>query len=53
MQQFTYPANSTSSEANVHTFLGMTAVIRSTPMQQLMRTVEKVAKSNAAILING
>jgi two-component system response regulator HydG len=53
MQQFTYPANSTSSEASVHTFLGMTAVIRSTPMQQLMRTVEKVAKSNAAILING
>jgi len=31
----------------------MTAVIRSTPMRQLMQTIEKVAKSNAIVLVNG
>ncbi len=34
-------------------FLGMTAVIRSTPMRQLMNHVEKVAKSNAVVLVTG
>ena len=34
-------------------FLGMTAVISSNPMRQLMRTVQRIAKSNAAVLITG
>ena len=38
---------------NHHSFLGMTAVIRSAPMRQLMHVVEKIAKSNAAVLIIG
>ena len=36
-----------------HSFLGMTAVIRSAPMRRLMQVVEKIAKSNAAVLIIG
>jgi DNA-binding NtrC family response regulator len=35
------------------TFLGMTAVICSIPMQRLMLLVEKLAKSSAAVLIYG
>jgi DNA-binding NtrC family response regulator len=34
-------------------FLGMTAVISSTPMRQLMRVVQRIGKSNAAVLITG
>ncbi|HLK51797.1 MAG TPA: sigma-54 dependent transcriptional regulator [Bryobacteraceae bacterium] len=40
-------------ETNHHSFLGMTAVIQSAPMRQLMHKVEKIAKSNAAVLIIG
>ena len=49
------PANESPNpnETNLCTFLGMTAVIRSAPMQQLMRLVQRVAKSSAAVLIAG
>src|SRR5579864_5985518 len=40
-------------EGNQHSFLGMTAVIQSSPMRQLMHKVEKIAKSNAAVLVIG
>jgi len=42
-----------NQEANANSFLGMTAVISSGPMRQLMRSVERIAKSNAAVLITG
>lgn len=55
MQLDTYPANRDSAHeaASMHTFLGMTAVIRSNAMRQLMRVVEKAARSTAAVLITG
>jgi transcriptional regulator with PAS, ATPase and Fis domain len=55
MQRYTYPAYESSAHPSpgVQSFLGMTAVIRSSSMQQLMRVVEKAAKSNAAVLITG
>jgi len=55
MQRDTYPANDahTSNDGSSCSFLGLTAVIRSTPMRQLMRVVERIAKSNAAVLITG
>ncbi|HLK67337.1 MAG TPA: sigma-54 dependent transcriptional regulator [Bryobacteraceae bacterium] len=34
-------------------FLGMTAVVSSQPMRQLMRLAARIAKSNAAVLITG
>jgi DNA-binding NtrC family response regulator len=34
-------------------FLGMEAVVASDPMRQLLATVERVARSNAAVLITG
>src|SRR5579872_7370239 len=40
-------------QPNACSFLGMTAVIRSAPMQQLMRVVQRIARSNAAVLITG
>ncbi len=40
-------------EPSANSFLGMTAVISSTPMRQLMRVVQRIAKSNAAVLITG
>src|SRR5690242_11064183 len=54
MQQ-SYLANDRmlKAETNQHSFLGMTAVIQSAPMRQLMHKVEKIAKSNAAVLIIG
>jgi DNA-binding NtrC family response regulator len=54
MQQ-SYLANERmlKAEANQHSFLGMTAVIQSAPMRQLMHKVEKIAKSNAAVLVIG
>jgi len=39
--------------ANLHSFLGMTAVIRSQPMRQVLATVQKISKSNAAVLVTG
>jgi DNA-binding NtrC family response regulator len=41
------------NDTHLCAFLGMTAVIRSTPMRQLMQTIEKVAKSNAIVLVTG
>src|SRR5436305_13799387 len=41
------------SEHVVHSFLGMTAVIHGESMRQLMRLVERVAKTNAAVLVAG
>jgi DNA-binding NtrC family response regulator len=41
------------NDSHLCAFLGMTAVIRSTPMRQLMQTIEKVAKSNAIVLVTG
>ncbi len=54
MQQ-TYLANERTpkGDSNQHSFLGMTAVIQSAPMRQLMQRVEKIAKSSAAVLIIG
>jgi DNA-binding NtrC family response regulator len=43
----------TQQDPNQYSFLGMTAIIRSAPMRRLMRIVEKIAKSNAAVLIIG
>src|SRR5262249_54787664 len=34
-------------------FLGTTAIIESEPMQRLMQMVERVARSNASVLITG
>ncbi|MBZ5578953.1 MAG: sigma-54 dependent transcriptional regulator [Acidobacteriia bacterium] len=55
MQGHTYLASdrASGSDSNQQSFLGLTAVIRSAPMRQLMHTVEKIAKSNAAVLIIG
>jgi two-component system NtrC family response regulator len=39
--------------ASIHSFLGMTAVVRSLPMRQVLSTVQKIAKSNAAVLVTG
>jgi DNA-binding NtrC family response regulator len=44
---------STEDGASRHSFLGMTAIIRSLPMRQVMVTVQKIAKSNAAVLVTG
>jgi transcriptional regulator with PAS, ATPase and Fis domain len=44
---------STEAEADLHSFLGMKAVIRSLPMRQVLATVQKIAKSNAAVLVTG
>jgi len=41
------------NSADVHSFLGMAAVIRSPQMQDLMRRAERTAKSSAAVLITG
>ena len=38
---------------NLRSFLGMTAVISSNAMRTVMRFVEKIARSNAAVLITG
>ncbi len=38
---------------DVHSFLGMPAVISSAPMRTMMRFVERIAQSNAAVLITG
>ncbi|HUH63389.1 MAG TPA: sigma-54 dependent transcriptional regulator [Terracidiphilus sp.] len=41
------------SDTNEYSFLGLTAVIQSSPMRQLMRNVEKIGKSSAAVLVIG
>jgi DNA-binding NtrC family response regulator len=41
------------NEPSASSFLGMTAVISSNPMHELMRVVRRIAKSNAAVLITG
>ncbi len=41
------------NQSSACSFLGMTAVISSNPMRQLMRVVQRIAKSNAAVLITG
>ena len=46
-------ATGTSSDDGAHSFLGLTAIIRSQPMRQLMRSAERIARSNAAVLITG
>jgi DNA-binding NtrC family response regulator len=53
MQRETYPVNDVPAESNACSFLGMTAIIGSTPMRQLMSVVERIARSNAAVLITG
>ncbi len=55
MHRNAYPATDTciTAEVSACSFLGMTAVISSTPMRQLMRVVQRIAKSNAAVLITG
>jgi len=39
--------------ANLYSFLGMTAVIGSLPMRQVLANVQKIAKSSAAVLVTG
>ena len=41
------------TEPGACSFLGMTAVISSGPMRELMRVVQRIARSNAAVLITG
>src|SRR5690349_19003530 len=55
MQGHSIPATERvkGGETAQHSFLGMTAVVRSAPMQQLLNRVERIAKSNAAVLIIG
>lgn len=53
MQSYLASDRTLNSEINQHSFLGMTAVIQSTPMRQLMQKIEKIAKSSAAVLIIG
>jgi DNA-binding NtrC family response regulator len=55
MQRVTVPPEngSASDEVSFCSFLGMTAVIGSAPMRRLMSTVQKIAKTNAAVLITG
>jgi DNA-binding NtrC family response regulator len=43
----------TEDGVNLHSFLGMTAVIRSLPMRQVLSIVQRIAKSNAAVLVTG
>src|ERR1700758_3488909 len=40
-------------QSSACSFLGMPAVISSNPMRQLMRVVQRIAKSSAAVLITG
>src|SRR5208283_2554244 len=44
---------SSDESMNLHSFLGMTAVVCGHPMQQLMQSVKKIARSNVAVLITG
>ena len=53
MQTYLAHERRSEGEINQHSFLGMTAVIQSAPMRQLMQKVEKIAKSSAAVLIIG
>ena len=46
-------SESPARPADVHTFMGMPAVISSQLMRRLLAFVERVAKANAAILITG
>ena len=42
-----------SSGSELHTFLGMTAVFASLPMQRLLEVVARIAATNASVLITG
>src|SRR5579872_2381978 len=44
---------SNQEATGTHSFLGMTAVIHSLPMRQILCTIQKIAKSNAAVLVTG
>jgi transcriptional regulator with PAS, ATPase and Fis domain len=44
---------SNSDASSQQSFLGMTAVVCGDPMQELMQSVRKIAKSNVAVLITG
>jgi len=52
-QVIPFPGENVCPETSHHLFLGMPAVIRSEPMQRLLKLVERVARSNAAVLITG
>ena len=52
-QVIPFPGVNVCPETSHHMFLGMPAVIRSEPMQRLLKLVERVARSNAAVLITG
>ena len=45
--------NKFMSEQKLHSFMGMPAVIASRAMLQVMRFVERIAQSNASVLITG
>src|SRR5437016_2096719 len=55
MERCTNPGSEAqgSDETTVTSFLGMTAIIRSRAMQQLMRVAQRIARCNAAVLITG
>ena len=42
-----------TEQSEICSFHGMTAIIRSAPMQHLMRAAQTIARSNAAVLITG
>jgi transcriptional regulator with PAS, ATPase and Fis domain len=46
-------ARQASDQTSEYSFLGLTAIVRSNLMRQLMRTVERIGKSSAAVLITG
>ena len=52
-QVIPFPGENVCPETSHHLFLGMPAVIRSEPMLRLLKLVERVARSNAAVLITG
>ena len=49
------PTSSISRDggSSLHSFLGMTAVVCSSQMQQLLEATKKIAKTNVAVLITG
>jgi len=42
-----------SMVSNIKSYLGMPAIVASPAMQQLLQLVERVAQTNAAVLIHG
>jgi two-component system, NtrC family, response regulator AtoC len=52
-QTFRAPDAETASEAEIHVFLGMPALIQSQPMRRLLAMAERAGRSGASVLITG